>query len=178
MGPNWSREAPRQRATDCDLEEICLSPWNKSVTLLVYCVSKPQGCAVIAARETHTQDSSVSLPTILVVEDEVLLRLEVAEYLRAQGFRVLEAADADEALKLLSSSSERIELLFSDVNMPGSTDGLGLARWVRENQPWVEVILTSGNSRPEIKTAWDGVLIEKTYDYAAVALQIRLLLQL
>ena len=171
------RNAPRKRATNSDLEEILSYTWNKSLTLLVYCVSKPQGCAVIAARETDTQDSSVSLPTLLVVEDEVLLRLEVAEYLRAQGFRVLEAADADEAMKLLSSS-ERIELLFSDVNMPGGTDGLALAQWVRQHRPWIQIILTSGDSRPEIKTAWDGVLIEKTYDYAAVALQIRLLLQL
>jgi CheY-like chemotaxis protein len=135
------------------------------------------GGTMIAARETDSHGSSLGLPTVLVVEDEVLIRLEVSEYLRGQGFRVLETANADEAKELLSSG-ERIEVLFSDVSMPGSIDGLELAYWVRENQPWVEVILTSGNSRPEIRDKWDGILIEKTYDIAAVALQIRLLLQI
>ena len=132
---------------------------------------------MIAARETDSQDSSLELPTVLVVEDEVLVRLEATDYLRNQGFRVLEAANADEAKQLLSSG-ERIEVLFSDVNMPGSLDGLELALWVRENQPWIEIILTSGNSPPEIKDKWDGILIEKAYDIAAVALQIRILLQI
>ena len=132
---------------------------------------------MIAARETDSHGSSLELPTVLVVEDEVLIRLEITEYLRSQGFRVLEAANGDEAKQILSSG-ERIEVLFSDVNMPGSIDGLELAYWVRQNHPWIEVILTSGNSRPDVKARWDGILIEKIYDTAAVALQIRLVLQI
>ena len=132
---------------------------------------------MIAARETDSHGSSLELPTVLVVEDEVLIRLEITEYLRSQGFRVLEAANGDEAKQILSSG-ERIEVLFSDVNMPGNIDGLELAYWVRQNQPWIEVILTSGNSRPDVKERWDGILIEKVYDTAAVALQIRLVLQI
>ena len=130
---------------------------------------------MIATRETDSQDSTLRLPAVLVVEDEVLVRAEATEYLRNQGFRAIEAANADEARQILSSG-ERIEVLFSDINMPGSMDGLALAYWVRENHPWVEVILTSGDSRPDIKGKWDGILIEKVYDIAAVALQIRLLL--
>jgi CheY-like chemotaxis protein len=132
---------------------------------------------MIAARETDSHGSSLELPTVLVVEDEVLIRLEITEYLRSQGFRVLVAANGDEAKQILSSG-ERIEVLFSDVNMPGNIDGLELAYWVRQNQPWIEVILTSGDSRPDVKERWDGILIEKVYDTAAVALQIRLVLRI
>ena len=132
---------------------------------------------MIATRETDSKGSSLELPTVMVVEDEVLVRIDVSEYLRSQGFRVVEAANADEAKQILSSG-ERVEVLFSDVNMPGSMDGLALAYWVREHQPWTEIILTSENSRPDIKSKWDGILIEKIYDTAAVALQIRLVLQI
>lgn len=84
--------------------------------------------------------------TILVVDDEVLIRLEISDYLRDCGFRVIEAAQADEAVAVLSAS-EPIDLVFTDIHMPGSMDGFGLARWIRDNRPDVKVLLTSGLAR-------------------------------
>jgi CheY-like chemotaxis protein len=80
--------------------------------------------------------------TVLVVEDEVLLRLSIAEYLRDCGYKVIEAADADEAVLVLTQEQLQINVLFSDIDMPGSMDGFALAQWARANRPGLEVILT------------------------------------
>lgn len=85
-------------------------------------------------------------PTVLVVEDEVLLRMSVAEYLRDCGFHVVEAGNADEALRVLEADVE-VDVVFSDVQMPGSIDGLALAQWLRRERPQIELILTSGVAR-------------------------------
>jgi CheY-like chemotaxis protein len=84
--------------------------------------------------------------TILIVEDQVLIRMEVADYLRECGYLVLEAADANEAIVIMQTD-RRIDLVFSDVQMPGPMDGFGLSQWVRTNRPVIKVILTSGVAR-------------------------------
>jgi len=78
--------------------------------------------------------------TILVVEDEVLIRLVIAQYLRDCGYRVIEAVHADEALLVLRKSELEIDVVFTDVEMPGSMDGFALSQWVRSNRPGVDVI--------------------------------------
>jgi CheY-like chemotaxis protein len=80
--------------------------------------------------------------TVLVVEDEVLLRLVIAEYLRDCGYRVIEAADADEAVLVLKHPDLVVDVLFSDIEMPGSMDGFALAQWTRSTRPGLEVVLT------------------------------------
>lgn len=84
--------------------------------------------------------------TILIVEDEILVRMVIADYLRDCGYRVIEAGHAEEALAVLQSSVP-VHVLFSDIQMPGAMDGFGLATWVRRNQPHIKVLLTSGNAR-------------------------------
>jgi CheY-like chemotaxis protein len=71
----------------------------------------------------------------LVVEDEPLIRMFVAEVLTNAGIEVLEDARADEALTILSENAERVTVVFTDVNMPGSMDGLQLAQRVRDSWP-------------------------------------------
>jgi CheY-like chemotaxis protein len=88
------------------------------------------------------QAFAASRATVLVVEDEVLLRLIIAEYLRDCGYKVIEAADADEAVVVLKQAQLPIDVLFSDVEMPGPMDGFALAQWTRANRPNLEVILT------------------------------------
>src|ERR1700690_3128346 len=83
-----------------------------------------------------------NIHTVLVVEDEMMVRQPIAEYLRDCGYNVLEAADASEAIALLGS--DQVDVVFSDVRMPGRMDGFGLARWLRQNHPDVSVLLTSG----------------------------------
>ena len=82
--------------------------------------------------------------TVLVVEDEVLLRLSIAAYLRDCGYKVIEAADADEAVLVLKQPDLDIDVLFTDVEMTGDMDGFGLAQWTRANRPGLDVILTGG----------------------------------
>ena len=82
-------------------------------------------------------------PAVLVVEDEILIRFMVTDYLRSAGYIVVEAANAAEALEVLTSG-ERVDIMFTDVQMPGTMDGLMLVRWVYENRPGVKVLVTSG----------------------------------
>lgn len=81
---------------------------------------------------------------ILFVEDEFLIRLAICEELRASSYHVIEAANAEEAIAILKSSSH-IDLIMTDVRMPGAIDGLGLVAWVRRLHPKLPVIITSGH---------------------------------
>jgi two-component system, response regulator PdtaR len=80
--------------------------------------------------------------SILVVENDPLVRISVADHLRSVGYQVVEAGTADEAVSALSSS--RIHLVFSDVDLPGTMGGFSLAVWVRHHYRSLPVILTSG----------------------------------
>jgi CheY-like chemotaxis protein len=86
--------------------------------------------------------------TILVVEDELLVRMAISGHLEGCGYNVLEAEDADEAMALLGSHSQ-IDLVFTDVRMPGSMDGLGLAKWITQYRPEIAVLVASGDSAKE-----------------------------
>jgi len=81
--------------------------------------------------------------TILVVEDETLVRMLGTDMLETAGFIVREAGDADEAIAILSAEDD-IALLFSDIDMPGSMDGVGLAKLVHIRWPAIRLLLTSG----------------------------------
>ena len=89
-----------------------------------------------------SQFPPTELETVLVVEDEVLVRTAIAEYLRHCGYRVVEAASADEAIVVLQEDAIEVNIVFSDIRMPGSLDGFGLAQWVREHRTALQVILT------------------------------------
>src|ERR1700754_1794205 len=84
------------------------------------------------------------LPTnVLVVEDEMVLRMKAVDIVEDAGFTAIEAVNADEALTILESRSD-ISLLFSDIQMPGSMDGLKLAHAVHDRWPSIKIILVSG----------------------------------
>jgi CheY-like chemotaxis protein len=82
---------------------------------------------------------------ILVVEDEVLVRMIIADELRNAGYTVIEASTAHEALELLRQKSVDVRLIFSDLRMPGTMDGTALARLVQNEFPAIKIMLTSGN---------------------------------
>src|SRR5471032_1707487 len=82
-------------------------------------------------------------PAVLVVEDEMLLRMRAVDMVEDAGFTPIEAVNADDALAILESRSD-IELLFTDIQMPGSMDGLKLAHAVHERWPLIKIILVSG----------------------------------
>jgi two-component sensor histidine kinase len=86
-------------------------------------------------------------PNVLVVEDEMLLRMRAVDMVEDAGYRAVEAVNADEALAILESRSD-ISLLFSDIQMPGTMDGLMLASAVHDRWPRIKIILVSGQVQP------------------------------
>ena len=85
---------------------------------------------------------------ILVVEDEPLVRILIADFLDEAGFKVLEAAHADEAVAILTARPD-VQAVITDIEMPkGSMNGLELARVVQERWPGVGVVISSGRERP------------------------------
>jgi two-component sensor histidine kinase/DNA-binding response OmpR family regulator len=88
-----------------------------------------------------------SVPNVLVVEDEMILRMRAVDIVEDAGFCPVEAVNADEAISILESRSD-ISLLFTDIQMPGSIDGLKLAHAVHERWPSIKIILVSGQVKP------------------------------
>jgi CheY-like chemotaxis protein len=82
--------------------------------------------------------------TILLVEDEARIRRIASLYLMDLGYRVLEAGDAQAAVKMLQDIGGQVDLLLSDIVMPGRMNGRDLASWTREHLPEVQILLTSG----------------------------------
>ena len=115
--------------------------------------------------------------TVLVVEDEMMVRMPIAEYLRDCGYNVVEAGDAKEAIAAMDCD-EPVSLVFSDVRMPGKMDGFALAEWFRFHYPTVPVLLTSGYGGRTVPAATiPGVrFIEKPYSQTQVANRIAALL--
>jgi CheY-like chemotaxis protein len=85
-----------------------------------------------------------SRPVVLIVEDEFLLRMDAVDIIAAAGFEVVEAANADQAIEILEARSD-ITVIFTDIQMPGSMDGLKLARAVRGRWPPIKIVATSGH---------------------------------
>src|ERR1700710_2717513 len=91
--------------------------------------------------------SSTEVPNVLIVEDEMMLRMRAVDIVEDAGFCPVEAVNADEALSILESRSD-ISLLFTDIQMPGSMDGLKLAHAVHDRWPSIKIILVSGQVNP------------------------------
>jgi CheY-like chemotaxis protein len=116
----------------------------------------------------------VNIPTntlILVVDDDVFERMGASDMFSDAGYQVLEAADADEALRHFEANAD-IRLLFSDVSMPGLLNGSDLARDVALRWPKVGIIMTSGRPRPE-QMPQTMRFHDKPYDPAAVLRQAK-----
>jgi CheY-like chemotaxis protein len=107
-------------------------------------------------------------PVVLIVEDEFLLRLDAAQVIGAAGFEVIEAANADEAIEVLEARRD-ITVVFTDIQMPGSMDGLKLARAVRGRWPPIKIIATSGRLNVgETDLPEGGRFLPKPYSPAQV----------
>lgn len=102
-------------------------------------------------------------PVVLIVEDEALLRMLAVDFLEEEGFVVLEAATAEEAMSILESRAD-IGVLFTDVNMPGTMDGLGLATHVAERWPHIRLVVNSGRQGlTSDQLPDDGQFVQKPY---------------
>src|SRR4030088_1062235 len=90
---------------------------------------------------------STEVPNVLVVEDEMVLRMRAVDIVEDAGFHPVEAVNADQAISILESRSD-ISLLFTDIQMPGTMDGLKLAHAVHDRWPSIKIILVSGQVNP------------------------------
>jgi len=108
-------------------------PWNESRPLHF------DGVGTEYVRVT----SAAKRPVVLIVEDEFLLRMNAAEMIGDSGFDVIEAGNADEAIAILEARPD-IHVVFTDIQNPGSMDGLKLARFVRGRWPPIKIVATSG----------------------------------
>jgi CheY-like chemotaxis protein len=118
-------------------------------------------------------------PTILVVEDEVLVRMAISEYLRQCGFKVIEAGSSAEAITIIQSPVE-VDLVFSDIRMAGRVDGIVLANWIRQHRPAIKVVLTSGHAdaaKKAEKLCPEQQLVTKPYGAQDVVERIGALLR-
>jgi two-component system, response regulator PdtaR len=116
-------------------------------------------------------------PVVLIVEDEPLLRMLAVEVVEDAGYVALEACDADEAVALLESRPD-IAVLFTDINMPGSMDGLKLAHAVRDRWPPIKILLVSGQIRPqESELPLNSCFVPKPYGIDAMVAELHSLVR-
>ena len=115
--------------------------------------------------------------TILIVEDEVLIRMAISEFLQEHGFKTLEASIGAEGIAILQATV--VDLVVTDVRMDGRLDGVALANWVRVNKPDVPVIFVSGNPPTDVLyELGEGYrVLSKPIDYEAMVTLIRSLLR-
>lgn len=105
---------------------------------------------------------------VLIVDDEPLVRMNAVDIVEESGHETIEAANADEAIRILESRTD-VDFVFSDVSMPGSMDGLRLLQVVHARWPTIHLILASGKDLPAGATVPDdGVFLPKPYDYGDV----------
>jgi CheY-like chemotaxis protein len=113
--------------------------------------------------------AAATKPVVLVVEDEVLIRMNTVEMVEDAGFDVLEAANADEAIALLEVRLD-IQVIFTDIDMPGSMNGIKLAQAVRGRWPPIKIIATSGHFKLKAgDLPDDGRFLPKPYNSKQVS---------
>lgn len=110
---------------------------------------------------------------VIVVEDEIIVRIDIALSLEEEGFIVHEASNADEALRLLDRHPD-IKLMFTDIDMPGSMDGLKLAEAVRDRWPPIKIIVASGQRQlTDELLPIEGKFFSKPYDHSHIISAMR-----
>ena len=116
--------------------------------------------------------------TIVVVEDEFLVRIAIADCLRDEGYRVIEVDTADDAMELMKGSPDAVSAVFSDVQLPGTRDGIALAQWITQELPDIPVVLTSGSNGAERSLEACVHFIPKPYSYQTVIARLDRLLKI
>ncbi len=115
-------------------------------------------------------------PSVLVVEDEAMVRLALSDYLQDCGFVVLDVGNASEAVAVLQTRAFDVDVVLTDVRMPGEMDGFALARWIRQHHPGLPVLITTGD-KTKAETVMDlcekNPIIEKPHDFKVVLARVR-----
>ena len=117
--------------------------------------------------------------TVLVLDDDVLVRMPICQYLRDCGYRVLEAASADEATVILQKQDIHVDVILSDIEMRGTMNGFAFARWARSARPRVDIVLAGTAERAAYaahQLCEQGPMLMKPYDHKIVLDHIKRLL--
>jgi CheY-like chemotaxis protein len=121
-----------------------------------------------------SNESQIHPIVVLLVEDEAVIRMSAVTILSSEGFEVLEAMDAQAAIAILGVDADRIQVLFTDARLPGSMDGVMLARYVRMHWPWISLIINSGIAGAADQEMPEGSrFFTKPYDLRDIAIHIR-----
>lgn len=127
--------------------------------------------------ELQEEPAESRIRTVLLAEDNFDTRWMTAEFLRMNGYRVVEAINSVEAIVVLCSGTA-VDLVFSDVYMPGGFDGFALAEWIAKQCPQVSVLITSAAPGEAARAAGQALeFMEKPYDLEVLLLKIKLMLQ-
>lgn len=124
----------------------------------------------------HKPELEQDQMSVLVVEDEVLIRLMIADALRSQGITVIEASNADEAMHVLQSVLA-VQLLLTDIRMPSSLDGLALAHAARVARPGLKLIVASSQAADDEVMNLADAFFSKPYDLNAIVNRVKSLLE-
>jgi len=123
--------------------------------------------------------SSATPEIVLVVEGEVLVRTAIAQYLRDCGYRVLEAGNAKEAIRVLEQSAIVVDVILSAIEISGPMDGFGLSHWVKAHRPGTDILLAGTMQRAANAAAElceEGQMLSKPYQPETVVERIKQLL--
>jgi two-component system, response regulator PdtaR len=113
------------------------------------------------------------LSIVLVVEDDFLLRIDAVDIVKDAGFEAVEAANADDAIAIIEANPN-IHVVFTDVQMPGTMDGLKLARFIKDRWPPIKIVATSGRLRVSEKDLPEGsIFVPKPYSPAQIIRTLR-----
>lgn len=127
----------------------------------------------------HKADAVKRTPTVLVAEDEFMIRVLLSDYLQECGFKVLVANDATQAVAIIENSDVEIDVVFANISLPGPANGFSLAAWIHDNRPGLRVLLGSGDhQKSELakELCESGPLMQKPYDLTAIVRRIRAIL--
>jgi len=117
-------------------------------------------------------------PVIMVLESDVLVRTEIAQFLRECGYKVIEGTMANDLWAIIDAKV-KLDVVFSEVNLPGETDGFAVAKRIRQTYPQIDTILTSSieGAADKVKDLCDEGPLKKPYRSADVAARIHLVLE-
>ncbi len=123
-------------------------------------------------------ESAAEKPVIMVLESDVIVRTEIAEFLRECGYRVIEGVTADD-LWIIIDANVKLDIVFSEVNLPGEADGFTVAQRIRQTYPEIDIILTSSieGAAEKVKDLCDEGPLNKPYRAEDVAARIHLLFE-
>jgi CheY-like chemotaxis protein len=120
-----------------------------------------------------------NIKTILVLDGDVLVRMPVVQFLRDCGHRVVEAASTDEAIAVLQKTNVPVDVMLSEIDIPGSMNGFGFAQWARSVRPELKILL-AGTPERTVRNAAElcevGPTLKRPYDHKHVLHRIKRLL--